>query len=468
MMTLTDCILDELINKNIIKSQNVCDSILSNELYKPLRFMRYVEQCYWDYQDNYLTQAEIEIQGQQSQQLHLNFKDFTRLIFHRLLTKNYMTDSLFKQTYESLLTTTVVVTENNNNSYPKLETQQIDNNSNSNNGGNGEKNDKIKELCASYRKHTNALPVCGCIILSKDKRRVVVVQSYGRNIWNFPRGKKMMEETDEECAIRETFEETGLDVSKFIKSELFLEVYEKVRIRPLSLTSTSETIPIEFNPSSSSSTALTTAEVVNDNEVLNLEIQPPPTISTFSTDVNVNINITPPESPSPSLSPFNSPPFSPIPIEQGYRNRFRYEDVLKKTKLFIVELPLSVPFSLALSDSVSDFKIQTNKEIQQVKWMFLREIPFKRDGINDSNRHLWPLTKFERLLRDWIKSKSVSGSKSKFSFSYNSRHKKSQSLLSYSKLNQIKDEQQNKRLSSTSNNFNFSNFHCFNKNYYDP
>jgi 8-oxo-dGTP pyrophosphatase MutT (NUDIX family) len=49
------------------------------------------------------------------------------------------------------------------------------------------------------------------LLLKKSK------ELFGGGKWNFPRGKKKEEETEEKCAIRETLEETGLEVSNLEK-----------------------------------------------------------------------------------------------------------------------------------------------------------------------------------------------------------------------------------------------------------
>lgn len=56
----------------------------------------------------------------------------------------------------------------------------------------------------------------GTIILDHINKKVLVVQSYNGK-WGLPKGEKNTNETLEECAIRETFEETGF---KLLPSDL--------------------------------------------------------------------------------------------------------------------------------------------------------------------------------------------------------------------------------------------------------
>jgi mRNA-decapping enzyme subunit 2 len=68
------------------------------------------------------------------------------------------------------------------------------------------------------------VPVCGCIILSSDMRRVVLVKSFKGNSWSFPKGKMDRGESQYDCAIREVYEECGFDCSKYLKEKDYIEM----------------------------------------------------------------------------------------------------------------------------------------------------------------------------------------------------------------------------------------------------
>ena len=50
---------------------------------------------------------------------------------------------------------------------------------------------------------------CGCVVFNDNK--VLIVKSLN-GVYGFPKGHIEENETDVECAIRETFEETGIEV----------------------------------------------------------------------------------------------------------------------------------------------------------------------------------------------------------------------------------------------------------------
>ena len=62
---------------------------------------------------------------------------------------------------------------------------------------------------------------CGCIILEDNKVLLIGAKDdEGKLFWSFPKGHQEANETDIETAIRETKEETGLDVEISDKSPI--------------------------------------------------------------------------------------------------------------------------------------------------------------------------------------------------------------------------------------------------------
>jgi 8-oxo-dGTP pyrophosphatase MutT (NUDIX family) len=63
----------------------------------------------------------------------------------------------------------------------------------------------------------------GAVLLSADRRYVLLVQHYDNYFWGFPQGKIEYGESVHKCAIREVFEETGYDIQGKMNINVFIE-----------------------------------------------------------------------------------------------------------------------------------------------------------------------------------------------------------------------------------------------------
>ncbi|KAF8096459.1 hypothetical protein N665_0308s0033 [Sinapis alba] len=82
----------------------------------------------------------------------------------------------------------------------------------------------IDDIFRDFISYKSQVPVAGAIILDETYERCLLVKGWKRSsTWSFPRGKKSKDEEDYACAIREVLEETGLDVSKLLKKEEYIE-----------------------------------------------------------------------------------------------------------------------------------------------------------------------------------------------------------------------------------------------------
>lgn len=64
-----------------------------------------------------------------------------------------------------------------------------------------------------YRKNSKMRRVrCGTLILNRIEKKVLLIQSYKR-FWGLPKGHVEENETLEQCALRETLEETGIQLT---------------------------------------------------------------------------------------------------------------------------------------------------------------------------------------------------------------------------------------------------------------
>lgn len=67
---------------------------------------------------------------------------------------------------------------------------------------------------------------CGIIIFDSNNIRTVIVKT-PRGYLGFPKGKREGNESDLECAFRETLEETGLDKDDLILTEQYIDEISK-------------------------------------------------------------------------------------------------------------------------------------------------------------------------------------------------------------------------------------------------
>ncbi|ODV61753.1 decapping enzyme complex catalytic subunit, partial [Ascoidea rubescens DSM 1968] len=74
-----------------------------------------------------------------------------------------------------------------------------------------------------FGKYKSTIPVRGTALFNANLDKILLVQGIESNSWSFPRGKISKDESDTKCAIRETLEETGFDVSNYLIESDFIE-----------------------------------------------------------------------------------------------------------------------------------------------------------------------------------------------------------------------------------------------------
>ncbi|WFD42057.1 5'-(N(7)-methylguanosine 5'-triphospho)-[mRNA] hydrolase [Malassezia psittaci] len=89
-----------------------------------------------------------------------------------------------------------------------------------------ERGPKSLELAFSqFMQYKTRVPVCGAILLNHDWTKVglssltqcVLVKGWAKSAsWTFPKGKINQDEPERDCALREVYEETGIDASKLL------------------------------------------------------------------------------------------------------------------------------------------------------------------------------------------------------------------------------------------------------------
>ncbi|KAK2196976.1 bifunctional mRNA decapping protein 2 [Babesia duncani] len=79
-------------------------------------------------------------------------------------------------------------------------------------------------MLSQWKNYMKNIPLRGAILLNAACDSVLLVQSYSSGTWTFPRGKRNHGEDDHVCAIREVLEETGIDITEKIHSNIYTEV----------------------------------------------------------------------------------------------------------------------------------------------------------------------------------------------------------------------------------------------------
>jgi mRNA-decapping enzyme subunit 2 len=76
----------------------------------------------------------------------------------------------------------------------------------------------------TFMQYKVRVPGCGAILLNEDLTKILLVRGWKSSAaWGFPKGKINQGESETSCAIREVFEETGFDVSTYIRSNEYIE-----------------------------------------------------------------------------------------------------------------------------------------------------------------------------------------------------------------------------------------------------
>jgi mRNA-decapping enzyme subunit 2 len=86
------------------------------------------------------------------------------------------------------------------------------------------------QLYRSFQNYLSNIHVYGCIIWSTTCTHILLVRG-PTGFWSFPKGKKDESECGIDCARREVFEETGVDVGPFLDSNtpsVTRRVYKRV------------------------------------------------------------------------------------------------------------------------------------------------------------------------------------------------------------------------------------------------
>ena len=79
---------------------------------------------------------------------------------------------------------------------------------------------KTENAFADFMSYKTRVPVRGCIMLNLTMDKCILVKGWKSGAsWSFPRGKIDQNEDDKDCAIRETYEETGFDLTGMVPGD---------------------------------------------------------------------------------------------------------------------------------------------------------------------------------------------------------------------------------------------------------
>ena len=83
--------------------------------------------------------------------------------------------------------------------------------------------DIVEEVIADFKDYKRSVPTFGVILLNSSLDKVLLVQSYKRKRWGFPKGKVNEGEEGMACAGREAQEEIGINVDSLLDPETWCE-----------------------------------------------------------------------------------------------------------------------------------------------------------------------------------------------------------------------------------------------------
>ena len=73
----------------------------------------------------------------------------------------------------------------------------------------------LTQLFHDFRRAQDTIPTCGCILINQSFD-ALLMEGTSRNVWKFPKGKLEDNETEMQCALRETLEETGINATAYM------------------------------------------------------------------------------------------------------------------------------------------------------------------------------------------------------------------------------------------------------------
>jgi len=80
-----------------------------------------------------------------------------------------------------------------------------------------------QRLLQDWREYCKKVPLKGAVLLNQKMDKCLMVQPWKGDKWTYPRGKINEDESEMECAVREVWEETGLDITGLVDEHAFVQ-----------------------------------------------------------------------------------------------------------------------------------------------------------------------------------------------------------------------------------------------------
>merc|ERR1719183_353345 len=80
-----------------------------------------------------------------------------------------------------------------------------------------------QKLLLDWRDYCKTVPLKGAVLLNQKLDKCLMVQPWKGDKWTYPRGKINEDESEIECAVREVWEETGLDITGLVDEHAFVQ-----------------------------------------------------------------------------------------------------------------------------------------------------------------------------------------------------------------------------------------------------
>ncbi|OII74143.1 NUDIX domain-containing protein [Cryptosporidium ubiquitum] len=98
----------------------------------------------------------------------------------------------------------------------------------------------------NWKRYCKTIPLRGVILINREFTKCVLVKPWNGNRFMFPRGKMDEMEEDSLCAIREAYEELGIDVTKHLNDSIYIEKQvEEQTIKLFLIPGIDENTPLE-------------------------------------------------------------------------------------------------------------------------------------------------------------------------------------------------------------------------------